>query len=166
MKKSLFLYLFIIAMLMNLFTYKYFTGKEKSMQVTEEKSPSSVKSDSLKIADLENKLYDANVFSLEYNDRAMNYLNQNDINAFSEKVKQALLAYNDDKEGNKYTYQTKMGEQKFIINKVKLLNHRWIIANYSNGELWGEVLLKYFINDDQTVSFEVMNSYLYSKELN
>jgi hypothetical protein len=48
---------------------------------------------------------------------------------------------------------------------VKLLNHRWIIANYSNGELWGEVLLKYFINEDQTVSFEVMNSYLYSKEL-
>ena len=166
MKKSLFLYLFIIAVLMNLFTYKYFTGKEKSMQATEEKSEGSVKSDSLKIADLENKLYDANVFALEYNDRAMNYLNQNDINAFSEKVKQALLTYNDDKEGNKYTDQTKMGEQKFIINKVKLLNHRWVIANYSNGELWGEVLLKYFINDDQTVSFEVMNSYLYPKELN
>lgn len=166
MKKSLFLYLFIIAVLMNLFTFKYFTGKEKSMQATEEKSEGSVKTDSLKIADLENKLYEANVFSLEYNDRAMNYLNQNDINAFSEKVKQALLAYNDDKEGNKFTDQNKMGEQKFIINKVKLLNHRWIIANYSNGELWGEVLLKYFINEDQTVSFEVMNSYLYPKELN
>lgn len=166
MKKSLFLYLFIIAVLMNLFTYKYFTGKEKSRQITEEKPEGSLKSDSLKIVELENKLYDANVFSLEYNDRAMNYLNQNDINAFAEKVKQALLAYNDDKEGNKYTDQIKMGEQKFIINNVKLLNHRWIIANYSNGELWGEVLLKYFINDDQTVSFEVMNSYLYPKELN
>jgi len=59
-----------------------------------------------------------------------------------------------------------MGEQKYIINKVKLLNHRWIIANYSNGKLWGEVVLKYFINDDQTVSFEIMNSYLYPEALN
>lgn len=59
-----------------------------------------------------------------------------------------------------------MGDQKFIINKVKLLNHRWIVADYSNGKLWGEVLLKYFIEDDQTVSFEVMNSYLYPEQLN
>ncbi|WP_412463904.1 hypothetical protein [Flavobacterium mekongense] len=166
MKKSLFLYLFIIAVLMNIFTYKYFTGKENSMKQTEENAETSVKNDSAKVADLENKLYDANYFSLESNDRAINYLNQNDISAFSENVKQALLAYNDDKEGNKYTDQAKMGEQKFIINRVKLLNHRWIIANYSNGELWGEVLLKYFINEDQTVSFEIMDSYLYPKELN
>ncbi|MEO0044902.1 MAG: hypothetical protein RL705_93, partial [Bacteroidota bacterium] len=67
---------------------------------------------------------------------------------------------------NKYIDQVTMGEQKFIINKVKLLNHRWIIANYSNGKLWGEVMLKYFINDDQTVSFEIMNSYLYPEQLN
>jgi hypothetical protein len=59
-----------------------------------------------------------------------------------------------------------MGEQKFIINKIKILNHRWIIADYSNGSLWGEVLLKYFINEDQTISFEIMNSYLYSLDLN
>jgi hypothetical protein len=111
-------------------------------------------------------LYDANAFSLENNDRAQNYLAQNDIKAFNEKVKQALLAYNDSPEGNKYTDQPKMGEQKYIINKVKLLNHRWIIANYSNGEIWGEVLLKYFVNEDQTISFETMDSYLYPKELN
>lgn len=164
MKKSLFLYLFIIAVLMNIFTYKYFTSKESA-----EKKPVVVK-DSKKLNDsinlLTDQLYDANYFSLEANDRAQNYLNQNDINAFTEKVTQALLAYNDSPEGNQYTDQVKMGEQKFIISKVKLLNHRWIIASYSNGKLWGEVMLKYFINDDQTVSFEIMNSYLYPEQLN
>jgi hypothetical protein len=25
---------------------------------------------------------------------------------------------------------------KFIINKVKVLNHRWIIADFSDGEYW------------------------------
>jgi hypothetical protein len=164
MKKSLFLYLFIIAALMNIFTYKYFTSKEAG-----EKKPVAVQ-DNKKLNDsitkLNDQLYDANYFSLEANDRAKNYLNQNDINAFSEKVKQALLAYNDAPEGNKFTDQEKISEQKFIINKVKILNHRWIIANYSDGKLWGEVLLKYFIEEDQTVSFEIMNSYLYPEQLN
>jgi hypothetical protein len=163
MKKSLFLYLFIIAVLMNVFTYKYFSSKDGNELQSLTEANKKMK-DSL--ATVSNKLYDADAFSLENNDRAQNYLAQNDIKAFDEKVKQALLAYNDDKEGNKYTDQTKMGEQKFIINKVKLLNHRWIIANYSNGELWGEVMLKYFVNEDQTISFEVMSSYLYPKELN
>ena len=57
-----------------------------------------------------------------------------------------------------------MGEQKFIINKIKILNHRWIIADYSNGQLWGDVLIKYFVNDDNTFSFEVVESYLYPKQ--
>ena len=173
MKKSLFLYLFIIAALMNIFTYKYFTSKESSEQKpateTNDGQSASPKALSDSIASLNDKLYDANVFSLENNDRAQNYLVEskiNDIPAFAEKVAQALLAYNDDKEGNKYTDQVKMGEQKFIINKVKLLNHRWIIANYSNGTLWGEVLLKYFIEENGSISFEIMNSYLYPASLN
>jgi len=163
MKKSLYLYLFIVSLLMNVFTYKYFSMKNASETQTESHQDKKM-TDSLTL--LKNRIYDAEYFSLENNDRAQNYLNVPDISLFSEKVKQALLAYNDDKEGNEYTGQIKMGEQKFIINKVKIVNHRWIIADYSNGKLWGEVLLKYFINDDGSVSFEVLNSYLYSQDLN
>jgi len=174
MKKSLFLYLFIIAVLMNIFTYKYFTSKESSEQkpATETNDSSSVTSKVMSdsITHLYDKLNDANTFSLENNDRAQNYLYEsnkiNDVPVFAEKVKQALLSYNDSPEGNKYTDQVKMGSQKFIISSVKLLNHRWIIANYSNGELWGEVMLKYFVEDNGSISFEIMNSYLYSAALN
>ena len=174
MKKSLFLYLFIIAVLMNIFTYKYFTLKESSGQksATETNDSSSVTSKVMSdsITHLYDKLNDANTFSLENNDRAQNYLYEsnkiNDVPVFAEKVKQALLSYNDSPEGNKYTDQVKMGSQKFIISSVKLLNHRWIIANYSNGELWGEVMLKYFVEDNSSISFEIMNSYLYPANLN
>ena len=48
-------------------------------------------------------------------------------------------------------------------NKVKILNHRWIIADFSDGEIWGEVLLKYFVNDDESIAFEVNQSLLYQK---
>lgn len=174
MKKSLFLYLFIIAVLMNIFTYQYFTSKEKSEQKSAIGANDNPSTDSKALSDsivsLSDKLYDANTFSIENNDRAQNYLyesNQiNDLPGFAEKVKQALLSFNDSPEGNKYTDQVKMGEQKFIINKVKLLNHRWIIANYSNGALWGEVILKYFVEENGTISFEIMNSYLYPATLN
>lgn len=172
MKKSLFLYLFIIAALMNVFTYKYFTSKEKSEQksTTQANNKQNPKTLSDSIVSLTDKLYDANAFSLENNDRAQNYLYEsnkiNNVPAFAEKVKQALLTYNDSPEGNKYTDQVKMGEQKFIINKIKLLNHRWIIADYSNGQLWGEVLLKYFVEENGSISFEIMNSYLYPATLN
>ena len=167
MKKSLFLYLFIIAVLMNVFTYKYFTSKDASEKETSTEAH-EVKKDS--IASAGNVTYDSDVFSLQNNDRAQNYLFEsnkvNDIAAFEEKVKQGLLSYNDSPEGNKFTDQPKMGEQKFIINSLKFLNHRWIIANYSNGTLWGEVMLKYFVDDKGTVSFEIMNSYLYPAVLN
>ncbi|MDI9258459.1 hypothetical protein [Flavobacterium sedimenticola] len=163
MRKSLFLYLFIIAVLMNLFTYKYFSSKDESQLKA---LTSKNKELQASMDDLNNKLSDANAFSLEYNDRAQNYLNEGEISDFTERVTQALLAYNDAPEGNKYTDQAKISEQKFIITKVKLLNHRWIMAQYSNGKLWGEVLLKYFVNEDKSISFEVLNSYLYPEEFN
>ncbi|PTT04360.1 hypothetical protein DBR27_09520, partial [Flavobacterium sp. HMWF030] len=62
-----------------------------------------------------------------------------------------------------YTGQDKIDGKKFIINKVKLLNHRWIIADYSNGDLWGEVLLKYFVDNDDNITFEVNQTWLYQK---
>ena len=163
MKKSLFLYLFIVAVLMNIFTYKYFSTKGldefKTLTTTNKKLKDSITS----IAD---KMYDANYFSLENNDRALNYLEKYEAKDIINKVQQALLAYNDSKDGNQYTGQIKLSEQKFIINKMKVINHRWIIADYSNGTLWGDALIKYFVNDDETISFEVIESYLYPASLN
>jgi hypothetical protein len=40
-----------------------------------------------------------------------------------------------------YVGQDQIGANKFIINKVKVLNHRWIIADYSDGEMW-----RYYLN--------------------
>ena len=148
---------------MNVFTYKYFSTKGDSETKLLTHNNKKLKDS---IAAMSDKMYDANYFALENNDRAQNYLEKYEVKGFINKVQQALLAFNDNNEGNLYTGQIKMGEQKFIINKIKVLNHRWVIADYSNGVLWGEVLLKYFVNEDETISFEIMNSYLYPKELN
>lgn len=162
MKKQLLLYLFILSALINVFTYMYFT-KSQSFSSKQNTSIQQNKKDSINL--LLNKLQDANYFDLENNDNAKEVLyNQNiDVQVITPKIKDALMEFNSSKDGNKYADQAVMNDKKFIINKIKLLNHRWIIADYSNGELWGECLLKYFINDDQTFTFQTVDSYLYPK---
>ena len=70
---------------------------------------------------------------------------------------------NNNPKGHPYIDQPQIGAQKFIINKAKVLNHRWIIADFSDGEYWGEALIKYFLNDDGSVSFENIQTILYQK---
>jgi hypothetical protein len=166
MKKSFFLYAFILVALMNVFTYMFLSKEVEFEQKRFEKTTKKLK-DSL--TSITAKLNDANYFSLEKNENAQNYFET----ANSQKVIQyeklipfvteKLLDLNANPKGNPYVGQDQIGANKFIINKVKVLNHRWIIADFSDGEYWGEVLLKYFVNDDQTITFETNQSLLYQK---
>jgi len=164
MKKSFLLYALILAVVFNIYTYM-FLSKELTFEQEKYKRTTTKLKDSLQA--VTNKLSDINYFSLEKNENAQNYFES----AKSDKIRnyvtliphvtEALLDLNANPKGNPYTGQDQLGSNKFIINKVKVLNHRWIIADYSDGEYWGEVLLKYFINDDESVSFEVNQSFLY-----
>jgi len=166
MKKSLLLYLFILVILLNVFTYMFYS-KQVAFEQNKYKNTTTKLRDSLKF--FSGKLADDNYFSLEKNENAQNYFDSEN----SEKtiqyeklipfVTEKLLDLNSNPKGNPYTGQDKIAANKFIINKVRVLNHRWIIADYSDGEYWGEVLLKYFINKDETVSFEIIQSLLYQK---
>lgn len=166
MKKSLLLYLFILVLLLNVFTYMYFSKEldfeQKRFTNKEEKLNNSLNS-------ITNKLADANYFSLKNNENAQNYFNPDmatktiQIEKLIPFVTEKLMDLNSNPTGNPFIGQDQIGANKFIINKVRILNHRWIIADFSDGEYWGEVLLKYFVNDDETVSFETMQSLIYQK---
>ena len=166
MKKSLFLYLFILAVLMNIFTYMYYS-KKNIFDETQFKTTNTKLKDSL--TSISAKLDDANYFALENNQNAQDYLNSGEgiKNISYEKliplVKEKLMDLNENPKGNPYTGQDQIGAQKFIINKAKVLNHRWVIADFRDGEYWGEVLLKYFVNEDESITFETVQSILYQK---
>jgi hypothetical protein len=121
------------------------------------------------LAAVEAKLTDANYFSLENNDNAQNYFNPESatktiqVEKLIPVVTEKLMDFNANPKGNPYIGQDQIGVNKFIINKVKILNHRWIIVDFSDGEYWGEALIKYFVNDNETVSFETFQSLLYQK---
>ena len=166
MKKSILLYLFILALLFNVFTYAWFT---KDLKFERERYENLDKKlhDSIDI--MGNDLFDANYFSLETNQNAQDYFENKatgeilDYHKLIPFVKDQLMSFNDKPEGNPYTGFEKLNERKFIINKAKVLNHRWIIADFNDGTIWGEAIIKYFINDDKTVSFEVGETVLYPK---
>ena len=166
MKKSFFLYALILSLVFNIYTYMYLS-KEVTYEQDKYKKTTTKLKDSLQ--SVTNKLSDSNYFSLERNENAQNYFES----AASDKIRNyatlvpyvtaQLLDLNANPKGNPYTGQEQLGANKFIINKVKVLNQRWIIADFSDGEYWGEVLLKYFINEDESVSFEVNQSVIYQK---
>lgn len=166
MKKSLLLYLFILAILFTVFTYM-FLSKEVKFEQDKFKNVTTKLRDSLNLVNT--KLVDANYFSLEKNENAQDYFNPDTANKTIQieklipVVTEKLLDYNSNPKGNPYVGQDQIGANKFVINKVKILNHRWIIADFSDGEYWGEVLLKYFVNEDESVTFEVNQSLLYQK---
>jgi len=167
MKKSLFLYALILAILMNIYTYM-FLSKEVTFEQDRYKKVTTKLKDSLN--SVKNKLADANYFSLANNENAQNYFESSNSSGkiiqyekLIPVVTEKLLDYNSNPKGNPYVGQDQIGTNKFIINKVRILNHRWIIADFSDGEIWGEVLLKYFVNTDDTISFEVNQSFLYQK---
>ena len=165
MKKSLFLYLFILSSLINVFTYKYFTSKEESQIKAESNSSTSKKSKDQQVNIVENKDDNTN-FSLLTNPRAQHYLstenNIKDFPVFFEKVKQALInSKKVQKEIVEINKKKIPGATKFSIENVRLLNHSWLIADYTSGGKFGEVLLSYVINGDNSISFEIIKIIVY-----
>lgn len=161
MRKSLFLYLFVFAVVINLFTYMWFTGQQKhdTQRIENIQKQLGVARDSL-----HNTAGSGNYFSLETNDEALEYFADKgfmDSAALITKIKDGVLDQNQNPNGNPLTDNEPIDGQKFLINKVQVLNHKWIIADYSNGTIWGDVLLKYFVEDDGKVTYEIINSTIY-----
>jgi hypothetical protein len=54
-----------------------------------------------------------------------------------------------------------MNGGRMLINKVRLLNHKWILADFSDGKYWGELFITYEILDKKELKFKLVESLLY-----
>lgn len=161
MKKNLLIYGLVFSVLVNIFQM---VNSSRILKRSEEVSTISKKQ--LKIAqDSIVKLLDSDKFSLDHNENAQEYYFEHNLKELQEKVKEDLIAFNADKRGNKYVSYDQIGDNPFLINSIKILNHRWIIANFSDGKVWGEVLIKYFHNTDKPTDFETVETLIYQETL-
>jgi hypothetical protein len=159
--KQTFLYLFIFSLLVNIFLYvnsnRILDAKDADLAHAQEKNQILKDSIAKQVIEIE-------AFNLLYDVEAQRELNMEyvEIPALEIAIRDAIIKKNDETvKGNPLVVYHPINGDKSIITKVKILNHRWIIADFYAGQVRGSVLLKYFINDDKTFDFEVINSVLY-----
>lgn len=115
--------------------------------------------DSLQSSQL--KVLDMQYFSLENNDDALAYYDHLELNDPSRYIADKLLETNESKGDNPLIPYEGM-ENDFKLNKIKILNHKWIVTDFSDGKFWGELLIKYDLKDDLGVDFTLIDHLLYT----
>ncbi len=164
MKKNIFLYLFIFSLIINVFAYMYFTNEEKFGEQRIEKMQAKLKAGQDSISKIVAKSADENYFSLENNANAAEYFAGKDIKEITIKVRDAIYAKNTGPKGNPLVGYDPISGKPFIVSKVKVLNHRWVIVDFTNGSMWGEALLRYFVEDNGSITLERVDTLLYPNQ--
>jgi hypothetical protein len=160
--KNIILYGLIFSVLFNIFQYvnstKILDAKDK--EVTKYKERLVTSRDSVAFLSKEN------YFALENDEDAQEYFYKNglDYKKVAEKVKEDLLILNENKNGNKLIPYEPIDGRVFLVNSSKIINHRWIIAEFSNGDLWGQILVKYFVAEGKPTEFETVETVLYERQ--
>ncbi|EAZ94808.1 hypothetical protein FBBAL38_10227 [Flavobacteria bacterium BAL38] len=157
--KNVIMYALIFSLLFNVFQYVNATKilEAKDNEVVKIKEHLKISRDSV------SSLASANYFALESDEDAQEYFYSSnlDYQKVAIKVKEDLVALNENKNGNPLVPYEPIDGKAFLINTSKTLNHRWIIAEFSNGDLWGQILLKYFVTEGKPTQFETVETVLY-----
>ena len=162
MKGKIFLYLFVFMALIALYLFvssgkmaETKDGQLEKLHVEIDNLQDSVQQAQLKVLDMQ-------YFSLENNDDALVYYEHLQLEDPSLYIADKLLETNEKKGDNPLIPYEGM-ESDFKINKIKILNHKWIIADFSDGKYWGELLLKYELKDNMGVDFTLVDHLLYTR---
>lgn len=160
MRKSIFMYLFFFALLWVVFQYVYqknfFESQDRKIKKLEEKVESLTQASTENIDSIE-PFY----FSLAGNESAYTYFENSgiDITGLEEKIETAVIAKNGTAGNVLVPFVS--DDSKYNINKVAVLNHKWIIADFSDGQRWGELLLQYDITPTGEIQLETLRSTIY-----
>lgn len=157
------MYLFIFSVLLILFQYvnsKNVLDKYET-DIRSIKETNKILKDSF--ASLEDKILDLSYFNLDKNEDALTYFeNQGyDVSTLIPFIKDELYTLNEVKGEHPLIPYASSEGRKLIINNVKLLNHKWIITDFSDGEFWGELFLTYELTDSKELKFKLVESFLY-----
>ena len=69
-----------------------------------------------------------------------------------------ILLTNDNPGGNPLL--TSLGSD-WIINKVHIVNHQWVLADFTNGTQWGDALLLYLVKANGKPRLRLLNYVMY-----
>lgn len=167
MKKQIYLYLFLITALVLLFVIvngkKEVTNYEariEKLKLTKETKEKQYKDtlDQLRIEAIE-----LGEFTLKEDAYALEHLFKEgyDADKLESLIQDQLIDLNTQPEGNPLVPYAGMHNDKMLINSIKMLNHKWVVADFTDGKHWGQLMLRCWYNEDKTISFTVVDSFLY-----
>ncbi|MCF4101749.1 hypothetical protein L1I30_08735 [Gillisia sp. M10.2A] len=162
MRSKIILYLFIFSVLFTIFIYvndkKILDAKEERIQNQHERI-TELEHQNEQLANANLRL---NYFSLTGNEEAISYFeNQGvDVTQLAASIEDQIISRNKAYQDNELVPFEGM-EGNMRINKVKILNHKWIIADFTDGTYWGEILISYQIDEDNNLQLTTEKSFLY-----
>lgn len=88
------------------------------------------------------------------------------ISEFIPFIEDELMSLNVyDSEDHPLVPYASMSGQKMLIDQIRMLNHKWIIASFTDGKYWGEMLLGYdleTVGNEKNLKFRIIESQLYT----
>jgi len=163
MQKRIFLYLFVFAALTAIYLGVSGSNRIESLEkkISDMEQREETYKDSLEQSLLE--ILDMQYFSLANNDEALSEYDHLDLADPAAYIADRLLETNEKTGDNPLVpYQGMNGD--FKINKIKILNHKWLICDFSDGKYWGELLIRYELKDNRDVDYTVADHLLYTSQ--
>ncbi|WP_246035858.1 hydrolase [Winogradskyella algicola] len=166
MKNRIFMYLFIFSALAFIFQYvnsKNILDKyEKDIKTFKNTIATQEKT----ITELEDQNFELNYFNIDRNDNALDYFVAQgyDTDELINAIREGLYNMND-YEGEEHPIVpfVSMTGSKLLINKIRIVNHKWILANFTDGEYWGEIFVKYDIDENNDLKYTLVEYFMYPK---
>ena len=168
MKSKIFMYLFVFTILLVIFQYV----NSKNILDKYENDITKFKAKIEKLEDATVIMQDENLelmhFNLEHNEDAISFFESKglDVSELIPFIKDGLYTLNEAKGEHPLVPYASMTDGKMMINTIKLLNHKWILADFSDGKHWGELFLTYRITDNQELKFNLVEYFMYPIQSN
>ena len=163
MKQKIFMYLFVFSILLILFQYVNSKRVFEDMNRKLDGYKNQLERCKDSVAALEDENLDLSHFNLERNEDAMSYFEDEGYNVAEliPLIKDELYKFNEVKGQHPIIPYAAEPSKRMMINTIKLLNHKWIIADFSDGYYWGELFLTYEITEEKQLKFNLVESFLY-----
>jgi hypothetical protein len=158
MRNKIIQYLLIFISLIALYLFVSDMNKSEAFAASQERMSKRV--DTLKdsIAQLVVEQTDNAYFSLAVNRDAQQAHPDFSPTELQNFLEDHVLSINDNPNGNPLL--SSLGSD-WIINKVHIVNHQWIIADFTNGTQWGDALIIYQIKSNGKPHLRLLNHVMY-----
>ena len=166
MKNKILMYLFIFSLLLLVFQYVNSKNIIEKYEADIVKVKAKVADRDKTIKTLEEQNFELNYFSIDRNEDAYNYFEAlgYDTEQLIPAIVEGLYNMNDyEGEDHPMVPYVSTTDSKLLINKVRVMNHKWIVANFTDGALWGEIFLTYSIDENNDLKYKLVEYFLYPK---